>query len=279
MNIQLSKKLLDIFVRKNWTTQESYMTVWENFCLLLSNLEKDAHKDLILELSSRYSWVSLNEYQKNLTTILKSIEAEKLKACKRIIVFPIMKPKKKYKLESSHTIIYMIRGLAPLIPVYQKIKIEERLEYKEMAEDKLEPEDSDLIFLVDDYLGTGETLEATINQILSNKKVKPNHLNIIAVASQQTSIDLAKSYGISIYFGHLEKKGISDYYDTDMASQKLEMMLEIEELIKSGKKYRFGYNQSEALITLMRTPNNTFPIFWSDYIKDNREFKAPFPRY
>jgi len=33
------------------------------------------------------------------------------------------------------------------------------------------------------------------------------------------------------------------------------------------------------LVTLQRTPNNTFPIFWEKHKLKGKEFDAPFSRY
>ena len=55
-------------------------------------------------------------------------------------------------------------------------------------------------------------------------------------------------------------------------------MKEIEKLIPGDKFFSFGYNKSEALVTLNRTPDNTFPIFWRNHKKGGKVFQAPFPR-
>lgn len=36
-----------------------------------------------------------------------------------------------------------------------------------------------------------------------------------------------------------------------------------------------GYAESEALVTMIKTPNNTFPFYW--YEKNSNSY-APFPR-
>jgi hypothetical protein len=46
-------------------------------------------------------------------------------------------------------------------------------------------------------------------------------------------------------------------------------MKKIEEKLNVEKKYLFGYKRSEALISLIRTPNNTFPVFWKTYQHNN----------
>ncbi len=52
-------------------------------------------------------------------------------------------------------------------------------------------------------------------------------------------------------------------------------MEEIEDKMSVKRNYRLGYGQSEALVTMCRTPNNTFPVFWEE--KGNMKL-APFPR-
>lgn len=41
--------------------------------------------------------------------------------------------------------------------------------------------------------------------------------------------------------------------------------------------YSLGFKESESLISLLRTPDNTFPIFWNNY-KKNINLRPPFPR-
>jgi hypothetical protein len=53
-------------------------------------------------------------------------------------------------------------------------------------------------------------------------------------------------------------------------------MEHIEKNLDIPDDYLFGYKKSEALVTMIRTPNNTFPVFW--YNKKNED-NAPFPRF
>lgn len=69
-------------------------------------------------------------------------------------------------------------------------------------------------------------------------------------------------------------KGITDNYTEEELSEKLMLMNTIESKIKVHKNEKLGFKGSEALISLIRTPNNTFPVFW----KERKGRKAPFPR-
>ena len=55
----------------------------------------------------------------------------------------------------------------------------------------------------------------------------------------------------------------------------IKLMTQIENKLKIDKNFSFGYNRSEALISLIKTPNNTFPVFWFTNKKHN---VAPFLR-
>ena len=52
-------------------------------------------------------------------------------------------------------------------------------------------------------------------------------------------------------------------------------MKNIEEAIQVSDDYKFGYKGSEALVKMIRTPNNTFPIYW---LRNKKNKFAPFPR-
>jgi hypothetical protein len=51
-------------------------------------------------------------------------------------------------------------------------------------------------------------------------------------------------------------------------------MKDIEKKINIRGEFSLGYKQSESLISMIRTPNNTFPVFW----EKNDFFKPPFER-
>ncbi len=55
-------------------------------------------------------------------------------------------------------------------------------------------------------------------------------------------------------------------------------MLKMEKRIPAASFFSLGYNRCEALITLARTPDNTFPIFWKKYKIGKQSFDAPFSR-
>lgn len=277
MNIENFNKLYQIFSDKNWHSKKEYNnTVFANFCKLLSNLNQN-QQDLIIELTERYEWLSFNEYNATLIKIFESIPEEEILATQKIFLFPIVRIEEEEKTKSGHGILLMLRGIRPFLKRFEHILFEE-VERFEMFNSQLTINDNDYIYLLDDFLGSGSTLDSTINELVKYS-IPIEKIRVISIATHIQAAEYMNSKAINYYTEIITKKGISEYYlDDSIKSEKINIMNQIEKLLPT-KKYNFGFGKSEALVTLYRTPNNTFPIFWLDHIKDEVHYKAPFPRF
>ena len=136
----------------------------------------------------------------------------------------------------------------------------------------------DFLILVDDYIGTGNTLAKTLEQISKNPSIATKFA-ILSISMQKQAAALLNDKGITYYTAYIENRGISDNFAEEKLVEKLGVMTKIENRIPNIKDYRFGYEKSEALITLIKTPNNTFPVFWKGILHKGVEFQAPFQRH
>ena len=128
---------------------------------------------------------------------------------------------------------------------------------------------------MDDFIGTGETAEKCIinmqeNGILIEKVI------VLSLVAQEKGLEYLKKYNVYLVANIIQRRGISDYYQAEEISEKFSLMTDIENKMSVKEKYRFGYNGSEALVTMCRTPNNTFPLFWEE---SGNMATAPFPRF
>lgn len=277
MDLATISRLYRIFSGNKWTIKDGHEIVFDNFCELLSNLS-EPQRNLIIELTESYTWITFSEYDSRLRSVLEKVEVEKLKSLKSIVLVPIRKPEDDRGTKSGNVILYLLEGLLPRMPQYKHISFRKIETFKEIGTDSFRIGNDEGIFLLDDYLGSGETVEAALTEILKNRTIGINDLYVIAIAAQKESLDFINSVGIPVYTAHLSRKGISDYYSPPILEEKTKIMLEIEKLIP-GNHFSFGYKHSEAIITLIRTPDNTFPIFWKEYKKGGKKFEAPFARY
>jgi len=82
-----------------------------------------------------------------------------------------------------------------------------------------------------------------------------------------------KELNVETYATHVLNKAISSVTDDAERQRQSSLMDSIEgRLEKFNAENRFGYRGSEALVSLERCPNNTFPAYW--LTKD-----APFYRF
>ena len=269
-----------IFKIKQWEEYQFKEFVYSNFCNLLTHLNS-YQIELILSLTQNYIWLTANECQYYFFELLKKFEKEEnLSNIKKIILFPIMKINDEDKTKSGHVMLYTLRAMQPYLNTFGKIKIEEIECYTKLEEYNFSKQDDELLFLVDDFLGTSETISETILEVCKNKTLSNKNIHVFSIAAQIESIEYLKEHNILLHNHFNLKKGMSDYFSGSDLDEKKKIMAEIEDVYLNGVgNYRFGYLKSEALITLLRTPDNTFPIFWKDFEVKKIKHKAPFSRY
>ena len=269
-------KLYNLFSTKKWNEIENNDYTFESLCTLTDNLTEE-QAELIIELTERYKWITYNDYNSRLTKILKDLIIDFKGNLNKIYIFPIIKPEDEDKIKSGGNIIYMIRGIKPFLPTYEKIKFVELNKFDMLTASKLSLKPNEILLLVDDYVGSGETLKATLNEVSKNPSVNNTNLVVSSIIMQNDSIEILNSKNIKHYYSEKVIKEISQHYQSPEREAKVNLMKEIETLIP-GNHFSFGYEESEALVTMIRTPDNTFPIFWQEHRKNGTKYKPPFPR-
>ncbi len=270
-------KLNKVFKTNNWTEKDIDEFVFDNFCKLINNLD-NKQRALIIELTEKYKWISYNDYNSRILSTIESIEIERLQKIKTVYLFPIIKREDEGKFKSGQFLMYQIKGFKKHLKNHEGITFKYISKFDDLKEDSIKIKENEALYLIDDYIGSGETLNFCLDELRVNTSITNDKINIITLVSQNEIYGKLKGEGINIYANYISKKGISDHYDPPILQEKIGIMLEIEKMIPGGSHFSLGYNQSEALITMLRTPDNTFPIFWKTYKKGSQKFEAPFSR-
>lgn len=270
-------ELNKIFKRKKWTEIDIDEFVFDSFCNLLDNV-KESERELIIELVERYLWISYPEYQEKILSALESVEDEKIEKLKTIYFFPVIKLKDEGGFKSGPFLIYLIKAFKKHLKKYRNIKFKYVSKFEHLTDSDFELKQNETIFLIDDYIGSGETLNDCLEVIRGNKNITNDKLNIVTIAIQKDTSEIINKEGIPIYSNCFSLRGLSDFNESPILEEKIKVMLEIEKLIPGGSHFSLGYNSCEALITLLRTPDNTFPVFWKKHRIGKKYFDAPFSR-
>ena len=270
-------ELDEIFENKGWKNKENYLEVFTTLGRLTEFISEDEKNyELLIELIKRFHWISLNDYYNSCRKLLIEFSENLGHRIFKIYTFPIIKKRHEGTVKSGLFITYMIKAIIPTIPKLEKLNFEDIITYDDLKNKKFTK--SDEILLVDDFIGTGNTFESCINEIQAINKDILDKVSVFTIAIKKDTLnEIRKNF--TIYSNIEILKGITDYSTGDDIENKKKIMKQIEKkLFLNIKKYSLGFNQSESLITLLRTPDTTFPIFWHEY-KKRIKLKPPFPRH
>lgn len=275
-------ELAEIFKEQNWKIESSSRnekSVFDMFCERLEELENDLDRKFMLDLTRNYLVVDFEQYNKYLVEIFREfvwIEREWIKSVNTIHIFPIQDRDYPNKTKSGNVVSYLIQGV-----VMRRFNVfhDKRIRVIETFEGiKSKRDEINILLLIDDFIGTGDTALGCISQ-LEELGVEKEKVRILSLVVQEFGKRVIEDYGIAVFNSITRNKAITDNYKKDEVKQKIEQMKRISKKIKiNDKNLSLGYKESEGLVSMIKTPNNTFPFYWHEYIRNGRATFAPFAR-
>jgi len=255
-------KLYTIFEQKKWRVQENGgYSVFDRFCSRLAELENDKERDLIIELTNEFLWIQSNMYEEYLLTALKKLFDSREwgpDKDKNIYICPLLPENDFGKLKSSTYMLYLCQSI--LMRTYSEfqesqIRICETPEVLKIHEDRIGS-----LILIDDFIGSGETALECLDYLkflkYSNKK-----MYIVSLVAQEEGINNISKENVSVFAALTRKKAITDTYPESEAKEKIEVMKNISKRLHAPKGMQLGYADTESLVAMIKTPNNTFPVY------------------
>ena len=263
LSFEKLKNVQEIFKQKKWDTNRivKRFNSFDNFCEMLGVLEFD-EQDLIIELMSDYQVVSSTDIQMYyLMNAIKEIPADLLS--ENIFVCPVIEQKD--ERQNKHK-----SGKHFLYPVLESLKFEDafsslNLEILDRVEHVAKYSDLDkTIIAVDDFIGSGDTVLEFLKYIKKFVSTENSKLVVVSAVAMEWGIRNISGNLSFIQAGLMLKKGITDSDRLEDKVKAAGIMRKIERKAGFLAENHFGYGAAEALVTLIRTPDNTFPIFWSE---------------
>jgi hypothetical protein len=277
--------LKKLFEDKGWTGMDEFDNFFENYCLFMERLDINQH-ELVKDLTSDFLWLRSRDYYKHLKRTLLKLEDYDYLNLDTIYVIPLLAKSDRdaKKTKSSGTVAYTCQN-----PELQYSDLFKNTSFRII--DNLErlpkvnklKESKHPILLIDDYIGSGDTALEALEEVLSLRQYDNETLFVASLVSQEVGRKVINAKGYEVLTDIIRKRGISDKYEGEELNKNITLMKSIEEILeldpKFEAKYKFGYKASEALVTMTRTPNNTFPLYWFQaQIEKTDKWKAPFPR-
>jgi hypothetical protein len=264
-------KLKIIFAEKKWGSEKE---LFNKFCNSLSVLTLD-QQNCIMAITKNFLRIEFKDYPTHLINCLEQIQPSN-----KVYVLPLKK-RRDYESgtsKSSDSIAYLFKNKLLFLTTPFNNTV-----FNVVSKPELLPNNFNLnpypLFIVDDFIGSGETCEECLNYLLE-KGIELTKINIISLVVQNLGYDrILNNFGISISNSKYRQRGITDSFSDPERKRLQETMESIESFLQYDKNEQFGYNRTEALVKMNRTPNNTFPFYWKDkIITGGCRYSSPFPR-
>jgi hypothetical protein len=283
MNLTDTRAIAAIFAEKGWNIEERLfhnekLRLFEAVCNFVSTFDGQ-DKEFIIELLRHYE--IKHDYRS--FAFRFSDKLEELAASHGCICIVPVTTKASKTTKSGDSLLYELRATfdteahknvyffdSPFSPDVGK-----RLQEHKEADGGRES----LLIFVDDFIGSGTQLSTCFAECGAVLNASDKKMLTAFVVQDDTYYRLTID-SIFVFYEKLHQKAISGRGSIGRfpEADALSIYDKIEGILGVSEQYKRGYEQSEALITLKRTPDNTLPIFWYRQTKDGDKWPAPFPR-
>jgi hypothetical protein len=279
LRAEIIARIEKIFIDKNWplpgddailSQVSSERNRFNKFCMMCSLLDAEEY-NLVLHLAEEFLRCSFNTYPSKLETLLSSIPSEYFDNIQNIFFTPLISPNDYGQAKSSTGMPYFAKTIIKNIEVLRRKRSYYLSDPREL--NNYDTRNRSAILFLDDFVGTGDTAQTAIDEYKAHYMKANDIFAILCLVIQQRGYERLSSQ-LTVFFNEKRNRGISDSETLpDRAYAKL-IMEKIESKLAISEKFKFGYGRSESLVSMMITPNNTFPVFWTT----NNNWPAPFPR-
>lgn len=262
-------KIQQLFTHQKWEIDESNeSSLYNRYIHTYKRLDID-ERDLFINLSYHFEIVTLVQYQEILIKVLSNVVKKYLGKKQTLYIYPIKKRTHKDQIKSSDLVTYLCNSTQlKYSDVISKKKIV-LLGSMKQIENKRKQIGNNALIIIDDFIGTGKYASEVINELV---RIGITKEQIITATLYITKSGLEK-FNKEQYC--LECGEVVESYIEKLSVTEKKILARIEKKMGVESDFSFGYGHSGTLISLIRTPNNTFPIFWEGF---GGSSSPPFPR-
>lgn len=265
--IEFVEKISNLFIEKGWHNANVYKNSLKSMLCISSKMSED-EREMFYSLTEKFIKVPISLYPKEIMDNIQRIPDEWLIGKKSLHILPLLDPKDEGKKTKSsiHMTYYFRIDEINMHEKFRGIRLyfdEEDRILDDMKQKKAKKRC--LIMFVDDFIGSGETAFKCLEKKLKKFEIDESKVIVFSLYTMKMALSKLQEKGIRVVPGKILQQGISSISNDETREKYKECMENVENQIDVPEKYRFGYGRSESLISLGRTPNNTFPIYWQPH--------------
>lgn len=268
------EKIKKLFEGKGWDWKSEF---YERFCNRMDVWSNDEERDFFLELSERFLWVRLEEYPMCVKYVLEKILSREINDQQKSVCLLPLKLISELKHEKSGDIVAYILHGSECTNIFSKYEKHKYIFSSIVFCLNKVSSSSEKIVLIDDFIGSGDTAIAVIDELVDSKRILTEQIIVAVIVIMEEAYERLVDRGVCVVFKYKERKGIHGFYTGDELNEKLCMIKSMTYKIKRKNILPLGYNYTESLVSMYRTPNNTLPIFWAKKGK-KKDGEGPFSR-
>ena len=287
------RKLKKIFADKNWHLPNEteikgldeieiedifpYQSIYNKFVRLLSCLGKDEQR-LILDLSEDFLHCPTLKYRFLFKEALSQISSVEIENVTSIFLIPLLSPREFGQTKSSVEALYSFQY--SVLRKIEPFKNKSSFSYTSplLIRQEHSARKNSLIIYFDDFIGSGETVLNALNFYEWNLKNDTDKVVIVSLVAQENGLQNISQAGYTCYSAIKRNRCISDSEKFENKFKTIRAIRKIENRMKVKKDYRLGYKRTQALVSMIRSPNNTLPIYWQRRTPDGEKWDGIFTR-
>lgn len=272
-----TQRLAELFDLIGWPIKKAGedTILFRDFSMLLEELDSD-ERELLFDITPDFFVHSLGEYDASAEELAGQL-AKVIPSKSLIVLLPLVNPHDVGETKSHVLAQYPLkRELRKLAPANKwTVQSWDRFE---LVTENLPTRTNAYILLADDFIGSGLTATHAIADFTANYAVPTDTIVVVAMVAQDGALNALKAAKVACIVNHARKKGITDCIRISDKLAALAMMDGIESRLKVRPLDRRGFGQSEALVSMARCPNNTFPMYWVRAKRGGEKWPSPFFR-
>lgn len=277
------RRLNSIFGKLGWRmhindeTVFSYESIFNNFCDFLACLNSE-EKELFFYLTEDFLHCPYTIYPKLMREALLHIPEEIIDKSNDVFLIPLINPREIGKTKSSTGSLYsVLRDVIPKIPKLDNKK-PKSYEDPSLLNQRHNKRKKSLILIFDDFIGSGDTAVSALDYFNNEIRLESDVPIVISLVAQYQGLEKIKELDFKVYAARRRNKCISDSTKIENKCRAIKIIRKIENRMGVSKKNRLGYKKSQALVSMIRTPNNTLPIYWWSKKPNGEEWNGIFRR-
>lgn len=248
--------------------------------LLFSECENDEHRYLVTTIFSELVHIDLHMYKELIKGVAENISKTHFSPSTTLIVSMTGDR----SADSGQHVLYELKYFLRYFTWTGYTAVNKYNESHKIFKENGQQDNH--IILVDNFIGSGRTVQTRIDWIKETFKQKnyriPN-ISVKVALCTQSGFEILKENGVDIFASKIvNDKLIENLFYSPAIDHYIGMMeylesklLQVYKTKKNNTKIlpSLGYGKAQVALSIetMNTPNNVFPIFWWQFYKDEKE--------